>query len=145
MGRDAPLQEYRPAFVVRVENVFWRIQVKSVLAKTPSTNYYRIKTSVGGGKHHPVITYSAGEIDFLVAYVFQEDIWYVFPASLVETRKIICVTPGSKRSRFEKYLEAWDLMKMKPQPTVNDSMTGSAAASEAPVEPPAVRIAIVGG
>jgi hypothetical protein len=123
--------------IVSVENVFWRIQVKSVLAKTPSTNYYRIKTAVARGKHHQVTSYSPGEIDFLVTYVFQEDIWYVFPASIVETRKIICMIPGSKRSRFEKYLEAWDLMK----PIVNASTTSVIAVGEASVEPLSAEVA----
>jgi hypothetical protein len=97
--------------VVCVDNVFWRVQVKSV-------------------RH---TSYSANEIDFLVAYIFQEDVWYVFPATVIENRKALCVTPGSKRSRFEQYREAWKLMR----PTVADSKTaadnsvGTAAAAVA--------------
>jgi len=55
--------------------------------------------------------YSANEIDFLVAYIHPENIWYVFPASFIEGRHSICVWPGSKRSRFERYREAWNLLK----------------------------------
>src|SRR5437667_12824484 len=33
------------------------------------------------------------------------------PATVIEKRKIICVVPGSKKSRFEQYREAWKLMK----------------------------------
>ena len=29
------------------------------------------------------------------------------PATVIEKRKIICVVPGSKKSRFEQYREAW--------------------------------------
>src|SRR5436305_13423751 len=62
-------------FIVRVENVCWRIQVKSVLAKSALRHDYRIKTSGGsdGTRYKP---YSAEEIDFMVAYFYPEDIWY---------------------------------------------------------------------
>lgn len=96
--------------IVRVGSTFWRVQVKSVLAKPPSRNYYRIKTSGGTGTRG-LTPYSATEIDFLVAYIFPENLWYVFPASLIEGRKTICVSPRSNRSRFEQYREAWKLMK----------------------------------
>jgi hypothetical protein len=54
--------------------------------------------------------YSADEIDFLVAYIFPEDIWYVFPVELIENRTVLCIRPGSKRSWLEPYREAWKLM-----------------------------------
>jgi hypothetical protein len=94
--------------IVRVENVCWRVQVKSVLAKTPSKLHYRIKTSSGGAHYR---LYSSTEIDFLAAYIIPEDTWYIVPATVIEPRKVMCVTPGSKRSKFEKYREAWKLMK----------------------------------
>lgn len=96
--------------IVRVENVCWRVQVKSVVAKSPCTTYYRIKTS-GGNARHGHTLYSAHEIDFLVAYIFPEDLWYVFPASAVENRIVVCVRPRSNRSKFEQYREAWKLMR----------------------------------
>jgi hypothetical protein len=54
--------------------------------------------------------YSADEIDFLVAYIFPEDTWYVFPVALIENRTVLCIRPGSKRSWHEQYREAWKLM-----------------------------------
>jgi len=82
---------------------------ESVLAKSPCRDHYRIKTSGGTGRnrHTP---YSASEIDFLVAYIFSEDLWYVFPASVVASQTTVCLWPGSKKSRFEQYREAWHLM-----------------------------------
>jgi hypothetical protein len=112
--------------IVRVENVCWRVQVKSVLAKTQCKLHYRIKTSVGDTRKGYAF-YSANEIDFLVAYVFPEDLWYVFPASVVEKRRIVCVTPRSKRSSFEKYREAWKLMK----PAVPDGKSATPVAADA--------------
>ena len=66
-------------FIVRVETVCWRVQVKSVLAKSAARHHYRVQ--MGSGRHIRPKTYSASEIDFLVAYVFAEDLWYVFPAA----------------------------------------------------------------
>lgn len=97
-------------FIARIDNVCWRVQVKSVSAKCARRHHYRIKTSGGTTrlKHTP---YSAKEIDFLVAYIHPEDIWYVFPVTHIEGRYAICVRPGSTRSRLEEYREAWKLMK----------------------------------
>ena len=95
--------------IVRVKNVCWRVQVKSVLAKPSGRHDYRIKTS--GGRRGSCSLYSANDIDFLVAYIFPKDLWYVFPASVIERRNCVWVSPGSKRSLFEKYREAWKLMK----------------------------------
>jgi hypothetical protein len=64
----------------------------------------------------------------LVAYIFAEDMWYVFPVALVENRKIICVTPGSKRSPFEPYREAWKLMR-PPEPEIITAEPVAAAAA----------------
>jgi hypothetical protein len=93
-------------FVVRAGKVFWRVQVKSVRAKDPQRPHYRLST-VNSHKS----PYSSEDIDFLVAYIFPEDAWYIFPAMVVENRKSLCITPGSKRSRLEKFREAWKLME----------------------------------
>ena|SRR5947209_6391594 len=100
--------------VIRFESTFWRVQIKSVLAKYPLRNYYRVQT-VDWQKH----SYSAKDIDFLVAYIFAEDIWYVLPAHIVENKKSVCLSPGSKRSPSkraysEQYREAWRLMMECP-------------------------------
>src|SRR5438552_11033919 len=93
-------------FVVRVGKLFWRVQVKSVRAKAPQSPHYCLVTT---NSHK--IPYSSEDIDFLVAYVFPEDAWYVFPATVVENRKTLCINPNSKRTRLEKFREAWKLME----------------------------------
>ena len=100
--------------VVRFENTFWRVQIKSVLGKSPSRDHYRVQTR-DSRKH----AYSAKDIDFLVAYIFAEDIWYILPAHIVENKKSVCLSPGPKRSRSkrsysEQYREAWRLMMRCP-------------------------------
>ncbi|MGH9515874.1 MAG: group I intron-associated PD-(D/E)XK endonuclease [Terriglobales bacterium] len=96
--------------IVRSEKMFWRVQVKSVSTKQPSTPSYRVKTTRGGGSS----TYSAEEIDFLVAYVFPKDVWYVFPAIVVAGRETVCLRPESPKCRLLQYREAWHLMKAPP-------------------------------
>jgi hypothetical protein len=92
--------------VVRFENTFWRVQIKSVLDKSRSRHYFRVHTNDSRRQ-----TYSSKDIDFLVAYIFAEDLWYVFPAHVFEQKKSLCVKPGSKKSRLEQYREKWDLMR----------------------------------
>ena len=96
-------------FILRIAHVCWRVQVKSVARISPSRRHYRIKTSGGSGllRHTP---YSAEEIDFLVAYIFPEDVWYVFLAKILGSRLSVCVRPGSKKLSYEQYREAWELM-----------------------------------
>jgi len=108
--------------VVRAGKVFWRVQVKSVLAMARSRRHYRVKTS-----KRLDITYTADEIDFLVAYIFPEDSWYVFPVAVIENRKVLCIRPGSKRSPLERYREAWTLMR----PVGIESTTAEAVAGAA--------------
>jgi hypothetical protein len=95
--------------VVRFDKTFWRVQIKSVLDKSRSRHYFRVHTK--DSQRH---TYSSKDIDFLVAYIFAEDVWYVFPAHVVEQKKTVCVNPRSKKSRFEQYRENWDLMRLRP-------------------------------
>lgn len=92
--------------VVRFERTFWRVQIKSVLALKPSRRHYVVNT-----KNTPGKTYNSEEIDFLVAYIFAEDLWYVFPVHVVEHKKSLCVRPGSTKSVLEQYRENWDLMR----------------------------------
>jgi len=95
--------------VVRVGSIFWRIQVKSVLAPIrPSSNSYRVNTISGSTKRRH---YSTMDADFLVAYIFATDVWYVLPITAIEARKSVCVRPGSQKCRFLQYREAWDLLK----------------------------------
>jgi hypothetical protein len=92
--------------VVRFEKTFWRVQIKSVLGKSLARGHFRIQTVSVPGR-----MYNREEIDFLVAYIFPEDLWYVFPAHVVEQKKTLCVKPGSKKSRLEQYRENWNLMR----------------------------------
>lgn len=93
-------------FVLRSGKALWRVQIKSVRSKSPQRPHYRVALVSRRG-----ILYTADEIDFIAVYIFAEDIWYVFPISAVANRKAICLNPGSRRSPFEQYREAWRLME----------------------------------
>ena len=68
--------------IVRIGKILWRVQVKSVWSMDASRSHYRVQ---------PVnwlkIPYTPEEIDFLVAYIFAEDVWYIFPAAFLGTGK----------------------------------------------------------
>jgi hypothetical protein len=113
--------------VVRFDKTFWRVQIKSVLNKSLARGHFRVQTVSAPGK-----MYGRGDIDFLVAYIFPEDLWYVFPAHVVEHKKSVCVSPGSKKSRLERYREKWDLMRLSGTgPEVTESNPAQPGAAEA--------------
>ena len=112
--------------VLRCGKIFWRVQVKSVWGKPSGRSSYRVRTSTSIGQ-----PYSSEDIDFLVAYVFPEDIWYVFPATVVEHHVCVYVCPGSKRSPNEQYREAWKLMEC-PAPAGPPEVALKASAAAAP-------------
>ena len=67
-----------------------------------------------GARRRP---YTAEQIDLLVAYIVAEDAWYVIPVEAFARRARLQLYPtGSQYGGFyEKYREAWDLMKQDPE------------------------------
>jgi hypothetical protein len=92
--------------VVELERGFLRVQVKS--ATLYAETRYRVKTTGASG-----LVYTSREIDFFVAYVVPENIWYIIPIQAVGSRKGIRFYPHTRRqsrAMFEKYREAWCLL-----------------------------------
>jgi hypothetical protein len=82
---------------------FLRIQVKSI--RRYHHSQYLVHAS---GDTAP---YTKEDIDFLVAYVTGENLWYVAPVESFAPRCMLHVNPhGTGNSKFEKYREAWCLM-----------------------------------
>jgi hypothetical protein len=50
--------------VVRSGNTFWRVQIKSVLGKSPSRNHYRVQTRDSAGVHIPAKTSTSWLLTF---------------------------------------------------------------------------------
>ena len=96
--------------VVTMGQGFLRVQVKSA-ARYLETRY-RVKTTGASGT-----VYTAAEIDFFVAYIVPEDIWYIIPIAAIGRRKGARFYPHTHRSHghFEKYREAWCLLACQPK------------------------------
>jgi PD-(D/E)XK endonuclease len=83
-----------------------RVQVKSSWIRKQERGY-RFHTGTGQR------TYRLGEVDFIVAYVVPEDVWYIVPMREVKNRYASALFPHvvGSRSKFEKYREAWRLLQ----------------------------------
>jgi len=82
---------------------FLRVQVKSTQRYAESR--YRVKAA--GWR----ATYTRDEIDFLVAWIIPENLWYVVPIHAFASRKNLRFYPhGGRKALYEKYREAWCLM-----------------------------------
>jgi len=84
-----------------------RVQVKSAY----SAGEYGGYTFHAHGNTHTDV-YTSADIDFLVAYIVPEDVWYILPIEIFAGISGAKIFPSSRRrmSRFEKYREAWSLM-----------------------------------
>ena len=87
-------------FILDSGHAFWRIQVKSTARNSGSR--YRVR---GGGCNS---RYTSDEIDFLIAYIIPENLWYVVPVAALASRIALSFYPsGGSNGRLEKYREAW--------------------------------------
>jgi PD-(D/E)XK endonuclease len=99
--------------VIEANGRLLRIQVKSVFT-TARWGYSVV--AVRRAQHRGVVRYSAREIDFIAAYIVPHDAWYIVPLfEVAGCTQILLYPEGTKRSggaRFEKYREAWDLLRL---------------------------------
>ena len=115
--------------IVRFNNLMLRVQVKSVLTKSPTRTYYRLSTCSTNPRSKVRKPYTSDQIEFLAGYIFSEDIWYIFPSTFIQGKKSVCLTPGCKRSRFEPYREAWHLMRPAPVEVVPEQGMAAVAST----------------
>jgi len=86
-------------FILDSGQKLWRVQVKSSRHSDGSRYIVKLKGAAA---------YTAEEIDFIVAYIIPENLWYVIPISVAALRGQMYVSPGGARHfRHEKYREAW--------------------------------------
>jgi len=90
-------------FVVGKSGRFVSVQVKSTTAELGDGYLCTVR---GGHK-----AYRAGSFDFLAAYAVPADTWYLIPAELIRGKKSLTLYPDSKTAKYEKYREAWHLLK----------------------------------
>jgi PD-(D/E)XK endonuclease len=104
-------------FILDSGERFWRVQVKSIFGSVEGI--YRLR-----GTHGDKIPYTAEEIDFLVAYIAEEKIWYVIPVTCVPASAVLAFYPSGRErgsGRLEIFREAWHLMAPGadlPQPRI---------------------------
>jgi len=92
-------------FVVEFRGTFWRVQVKTARRQRYRLSEYSVE---GGGG---TTLYTEEEIDFLVAYVVPDDLWYVIPIEAFVGRTTLHLSPRCRRkAKYEKYREAWCLL-----------------------------------
>ncbi len=90
-------------FVIGKTGRFVSVQVKSTTC-VEKTGYMCVVR--GGHKAYP-----AGSFDFLAAYAVIADAWYIIPAELIPGKKYITLYPSSPTAKYEKYREAWHLLR----------------------------------
>jgi len=83
-----------------------RVQVRS--SSTQLFGRYRIPVVYGERK----MAYKKGLIDFIAAYVFPYDAWYIVPAGVLHRQNNIYLRPHNSTypSPWEKFRDAWHLL-----------------------------------
>jgi len=82
---------------------FRRVQVKCTIFHRG--NSYKCHLDSNG------LPYSPRDIDFIAAYVIPTETWYILPIKSTKGQSDILLTPHSKNAKYEKYKEAWHLLK----------------------------------
>jgi PD-(D/E)XK endonuclease len=85
----------------------WRVQVRSTdreVHKGFAVHAY----SKAGPK---LMQLTAREVDVIAAYLIPKDIWYIVPIEACTGKNLWFFPDGRKRSRFEKFREAWDHLR----------------------------------
>jgi len=82
---------------------FVRVQVKCTIFHRG--NSYKCHLDSNG------VPYRPDQIDFFAAYVIPTDTWYILPIKATHHQPDILLTPHNKNAKYEKYKEAWHLLK----------------------------------
>jgi hypothetical protein len=83
-----------------------RVQVKSTIYKRRGIDSYSL--NIHGPRRQ---LYPSGSFDFFAVYLIPIDTWYIIPFADIATNFSLHFTPGSKRQKYEKYREAWHLLR----------------------------------
>lgn len=114
-------------FVLGKTGRFISVQVKSTTCKLDDGYECTVRS---GHRRYPV-----GSFDFLAAYAVLEDTWYIIPAEEVQGKKVITLFPNSKTAKYEKYREAWDLLREAAEDAEGSRSSGEAGVEEEAATP----------
>lgn len=90
-------------FVIEHRARFARVQVKSTMFIDRGGYSCTVRGCDG--------PYEGDPFDYLAAYIFQEELWYIIPAKLVVGQGSIALYPRLKRAKYGPYKEAWHLLR----------------------------------
>jgi PD-(D/E)XK nuclease superfamily protein len=93
-------------FVVGRPGHFVAVQVKSTVFELEQGWVCKVRS---GNKPYP-----RGSFDFLAAYIVFEDAWYIIPEAEVEGMENISLHTETNRGNYEKFREAWHLLRPDP-------------------------------
>jgi hypothetical protein len=91
---------------------FVAVQVKCTIAKGPNAKGYICNLKSNNKKYQP------GSFDFVAAYAILEDTWYIVPEKEIRGMSAICLC--STMPKYEKYREAWNLLRETPEEAVSE-------------------------
>jgi len=91
---------------VEWEGRYMRVQVKSTIYKVGHSYVCNTRPD---SDHN---LYTVEQIDFMAAYVIPADVWYIVPAVVAtKLRGDIWLSPHKKEHKYERFMEAWGLLK----------------------------------
>ena len=94
-------------FVVERAGRFTRVQVKSTGHKCKAGYRCHVRRCRG--------PYGADPFDFVAVYLVPVDIWYLIPEPVMQGRTSVLLYPQLEGSKYWPYLEAWELLTVKPR------------------------------
>jgi len=83
-----------------------RVQVKSTIYCRRGREY-SLNVMGPGRKRYP-----KGSVDFFAAFVIPLGEWYIIPYEAMGKKLTLHFTPGSKRAKWARYREAWELLRV---------------------------------
>ena len=101
-----------------------RVQVKSTIYCRRGGEYSL--NVMGAGRKR----YRKGSVDFFAVWVIPIGEWYIVPDEAMGRRLTLHFTPGSKRSKWIKYREAWELLRVLEIQACVDPLTAEWGRSE---------------
>jgi hypothetical protein len=90
-------------FVIEHRKQFQRVQVKSTMFIDRGGYSCTVRGCDG--------PYVGDPFDYLAAYIFQEELWYIIPAKLVVGQGSIALYPEYGPAKYGPYKEAWHLLQ----------------------------------
>jgi hypothetical protein len=103
--------------VVDLGSRFVKVQVKSTWHQ-PHRRMSKRKQGVFRAAMRPWSRpqrYQLSDFDYLAFYVIPKDVWYIIPAAIALARRSLCVRPGDRDNKYERYREAWHLLRERPE------------------------------